>query len=158
MEQNSPEKTIETYLRHYHEYATYIENLKDEITERKAVLKLTAAPVTSRLSAAPLGTSDTSQEERITIEKEQAAELLQGLQLELMERERMKRKIDRTLDSLTEADRAIVWGRYVDGVPFLALSFKVNCSPSTCRRRLPAIVHSMAVGIYGIGLNSPVKV
>lgn len=143
---------VKYYLRHYQENMTYIENVKADIANYKAMLPLDAAPKIPSLSFAPGGSgSDLSQQEREYFKKEEIPNKIVALQTELAKKEPIINRLNRSLEALDKTDHMIVWNKYVLKMSWNLTAGCANCSEGYCRKRSEKVLEILAGMIFGPG-------
>lgn len=137
-------------LRSYKDLADYVANahaMIDDLTQRLAVLP---APKIPRLSFSGGGSGDgTSPQERTYMQRETMEEKIKMLTLEINRVEPILMQIDDALDRLDNVDKIIITRRLVNNESWILISSDLNASESYCRKRLPKIVESLAIKLFG---------
>lgn len=137
-------------LQSYKDLKDYVANahaMINDLTQRLAVLP---APKVPKLSFSGGGSGDgTSPQERAYMQREAMIEKIKMLTLEINRVEPMIARIDDALDRLEDADKIIITRRLVYNESWLLISSDLNASESYCRKRLPKIVESLAIKLFG---------
>ncbi len=152
METNDRIEQVRSLLGRYHRTAVYIDNLKQEIADKKAQIEILPAPKIPGYSPTPGGSANNSSpEERAYIANERARERIIELQMRIDALEPILLRIDRTLDALTATDRNIIVSRCINRYPWSMTARTAHCSQSYCRRRIDHILSLMADMMLGPG-------
>lgn len=137
-------------LRNYKDLKDYVANahaMIADLTQRLAVLP---APKVPKLSFSGGGSGDgTSPQERAYMQRETMKEKIKMLTLEINRVEPMIRQIDDALERLEDTDKIIITRRLVNNESWILISSDLNASESYCRKRLPKIVESLAIKLFG---------
>lgn len=137
-------------LRSYKDMADYVANahtMIDDLTQRLAVLP---APKIPKLSFSGGGSGDgTSPQERAYMQREAMKEKIRMLTLEINRVEPVIMQIDDALDRLEDVDKIIITRRLVNNESWILISSDLNASESFCRKRLPKVLESLAIKLFG---------
>ena len=83
------------------------------------------------------------------MQREAMIEKIKMLTLEINRVEPMIARIDDALDRLEDVDKIIITRRLVNNESWILISSDLNASESYCRKRLPKIVESLAIKLFG---------
>nr|DAI56059.1 MAG TPA: transcriptional activator [Caudoviricetes sp.] len=136
-------------LRSYKDLKDYVANahaMINDLTQRLAVLP---APKVPKLSFSGGSGDGTSPQERAYMQREAMIEKIKMLTLEINRVEPMIARIDDALDRLEDVDKIIITRRLVNNESWILISSDLNASESYCRKRLPKIVESLAIKLFG---------
>lgn len=136
-------------LRNYKDLKDYIANahaMIADLTQRLAVLP---APKISKLSFSGGSGDGTSPQERAYMQREAMIEKIKMLTLEINRVEPMIARIDDALGRLEDVDKIIITRRLVNRESWILISSDLNASESYCRKRLPKIIESLAIKLFG---------
>lgn len=150
MERSEKIRTVEQLLRKYTVTKTYINNLYADIEDYEARLQLPAAPKVPSLSPAPRGSSESlSQEEREYLAREEMPENVRKMQAELMKIEPMTKRLERSLEALTETDRRIIEARYINDYSWTMVARAAYSSKGYVRKRCPVVIELITDMMFG---------
>lgn len=137
-------------LRSYKDLKDYVANAHATITDLTQRLAVLPAPKVPKLSFSGGGSGDgTSPQERAYMQREAMIEKIKMLTLEINRVEPMIARIDDALGRLEDVDKIIITRRLVYNESWLLISSDLNASESYCRKRLPKIVESLAIKLFG---------
>lgn len=143
-------KEVETLLRKYNVTKVYIENLHAELEEYQTQLNLTAAPKVPSLSFAPGSNGEMlSQEEKSMCEKEKIEELQKNIQEELNKIEPVIKRLDRSIEALSYADRTIVVERFINGASWMRIADVLHLSEPAVRKRSGRVLEKVSMMMFG---------
>jgi hypothetical protein len=152
MQHNDYVQTVESYLRRYREFSTYVENVKADIADIEEQLKLSAAPKVPSLSFTPGGSGEnTSPQEKEYLRKEKLHEKESSYRADLAQIEPMLKRLNRSVEALTDTDRKIIWARYIDGLSWEMVAYSGHCSVGFCRKRCREVLEILACMMFGPG-------
>lgn len=150
MEQKEKIRAVEQLLRKYTVTKTYINNLYADIKDYEARLQLPAAPKVPFLSPAPTGSSEPlSQEEREYLKREEMTENVRKMQAELGKIEPMIKRLERSLEALTETDRRIIELRYINDYSWPMVARAAYSSEGYVRKRCKVAIELMTDMMFG---------
>ncbi|WP_441561928.1 RNA polymerase subunit sigma-70 [Colibacter massiliensis] len=150
MERSEKIRTVEQLLRKYTVTKTYINNLYADIEDYEARLQLPAAPKVPSLSPTPRGSGKSlSQEEREYLKREEMTENVRKMQAELGKIEPMIKRLERSLEALTETDRRIIEARYINGYSWPMVARAAYSSEGYVRKRSKMVIELIADMILG---------
>lgn len=142
--------TVKRWLRNYRSFKTYVQNADDEIAAReKAIYLDTVASVAiysgeNRGGAGELSHVEYLADKHLEKEKEFAAERasVENLRHTL-------NKLDRALDTLTDTERKLIIGQYMDGMTWDELGREFNYTGKWARMKGAKAIQSIAVMLFG---------
>lgn len=141
---------VREYLKRYHEFNTYIKNIKADMDDLRARESLSAAPKIPSLSHAPGGTGImTSQEENAMYEKESIEVRIHKLQSDLAKIEPLMRRLDRSIEALSYADKVIAEERFISGASWLCIADILHMSETAVRKRAGRVLEQIAAMMFG---------
>lgn len=141
---------VREYLTRYHEFNTYIKNIKADMDDLRARESLPAAPKIPSLSHAPGGTGImTSQEEKAMYEKESIEVRIHKLQADLAKIEPLMRRLDRSIKALSYADKVIAEERFINGASWLRIADMLHMSETAVRKRAGRVLEQIAAMMFG---------
>ncbi len=150
MEKSEKIRVVEQLLRKYTVTKTYIDNLHADIKEYEDLLQLPAVPKVPSLSPAPRESSEPlSQEEREYLKKEEITENVRKMQAELTKIEPVIKRLERSLEALTETDRRIIEARYINGYSWPMVARAAYSSEGYVRKRSKMVIELIADMILG---------
>lgn len=150
MERSEKIRTVEQLLSKYTVTKTYINNLYADIEDYEARLQLPAAPKVPSLSPTPRGSGKSlSQEEREYLKREEMTENVRKMQAELGKIEPMIKRLERSLEALTETDRRIIELRYINDYSWPMVARAAYSSEGYVRKRSKMVIELMADMILG---------
>lgn len=150
MERSEKIRTVEQLLRKYTVTKTYINNLYADIEDYEARLQLPAAPKVPSLSPTPRGSGKSlSQEEREYLKREEMTENVRKMQAELGKIEPMIKRLERSLEALTETDRRIIELRYINDYSWPMVARAAYSSEGYVRKRSKMVIELIADMILG---------
>ena len=151
MERSEKIRTVEQLLSKYTVTKTYINNLYADIEDYEARLQLPAAPKVPSLSPTPRGSGKSlSQEEREYLKREEMTENVRKMQAELGKIEPMIKRLERSLEALTETDRRIIELRYINGYSWPMVARAAYSSDGYVRKRCATVIELMTDMMFGV--------
>lgn len=150
MEKSEKIRAVEQLLKKYTVMKIYIDNLHTDIEDYEARLQLPAAPKVPSLSSVPRGSSEPlSQEEKECLKREEMAENVQKMQAELAKIEPAIKRLERTLEALTETDKRIIEARYINGYSWPMVARAAYSSDGYVRKRCATAIELMTDMMFG---------
>lgn len=140
------------YLKSYSQLKITVENLTEEIEAQKNLLQGESVAI-SRYDSQPgggsselseLNATEAAASRRIKIEQQ-----ISTMKKDKEEIERLLRKINRALEGLNDADKALVIGYYIDGYSWQQLSQQNYCSEKWVRDKGNKALKEIAFMIFG---------
>lgn len=137
------------YLKNYNRLKITIENLHEEIIAQRAMLQSESIAI-SRYNtetgggASELNATEAAASRRIKIEQQ-----INAMNKDKEEIERLLRKINRALEGLNNADKALVIGYYIDGYSWQQLGRKYNYTEKWARSHGNSAVKELTFMIFG---------
>jgi hypothetical protein len=143
---------IKYYLINYKKNMMYITNVKADIADYEKMMSLNAAPKVPSLSLSPGGGGVTdSQQEREYFSKEDIREKVGALQADLGKLTPIMKRLNRSLEALTDTDREIIRCKYIEGFSWYITANEAHCSEGYCRKRCEKILGILDGMIFGPG-------
>ncbi len=144
-------RAVEQLLKKYTVIKTYINNLHAELEDYQALQQLSPAPAVQSLSHAPGSNGKiSSQEERQCITKEAMPERIAEIQAKLVELETLMKRLDKSLEALTDTDRRIIEARYINGYSWTMVARYSYSSEGYCRKRIGKVIEILADMMFGV--------
>ena len=141
---------VREYLRRYHEFKTYIKNTKADLDDLQALEELDAAPKIPSLSHAPGGDGIMiSQEEKAMHDKEHIEIRRQKLQADLAKVEPFMKRLDRSIEALSYAERVIAEERFINGASWMRVADMLHMSETAARKRAGKVLEQIAAMMFG---------
>lgn len=141
---------IKKLLQDYKPRKVYLSNLYSDIEDIKKELRESPAPSVPKYSLGASGTpEETSPEERYYFQKEKLEERLYSLQQEVSIWGPLIRRLERALDALTPADRAIIENKYIYTFSWGITARAAHASESYCRDRKNFLFDLLADMVFG---------
>ena len=138
------------YLKSYTKLQITVKNLDEEIEAQKTMLQDEAVAI-SRYGDEPgggsseLNATESAASRRIMIENR-----IVDMECDKAEIERVLRKIDRALDGLSDGDRDLVQGHFIDGYSWQQLGNKAYCSEKWARDKGNKALKEVAFMVFGV--------
>lgn len=76
-------------------------------------------------------------------------EKIEYLERSITKLENRLKRIDRTLEGLTEEERSILTSRYIEGKQWWVVAYKIGYSERHCKRLRTEAIEKMVIGIFG---------
>ena len=138
------------YLKSYNQLQITVKNLDEEIEAQKNMLQDEAVAI-SRYGDEPgggsseLNATESAASRRIMIENR-----IVDMECDKAEIERVLRKIDRALEGLSDGDRDLVHGHFIDGYSWQQLGNKTYCSEKWARDKGNKALKEVAFMVFGV--------
>lgn len=141
-------EAVKQYLQQYNDFKTYIENVKADIEDIKAQLRLEAAPKTTKFTGMP-GGGDSSQQEMSLQRAEFLNKELDRLNRELIRLEPLVKRIDRSLNRLDKNDEMLMNSKWICNCSWESTAEIVSASVGYCRNQNERVLKKLARMIFG---------
>lgn len=138
------------YLKSYNQLRITVKNIDEEIEAQKTMLQDEAVAI-SRYGDEPgggsseLNATESAVSRRIMIENR-----IVDMECDKAEIERVLRKIDRALEGLSDGDRDLVHGHFIDGYSWQQLGNKAYCSEKWARDKGNKALKEVAFMVFGV--------
>lgn len=150
MHYNDFVETIKNYLRHYNEWKTYIENLRQQIIDTENLIREPAAPQIPHLSHTPISNSNNdTQQDREIKKKYREIEDLALLQDDLHRIESLINALDKSLKNLSENEKKLIMWRWADHHPWKEIAPLMNMSIRNCIYKNNEAMDKIANAMFG---------
>lgn len=141
---------VKRWLRNYRTFKTYIQNADDELVAREKEIYLdTVASVASYGEDKRGGAGQLSRVEYLTDKHLERARELTTERESVENIRRTLSKIDRALDTLTNTERRLLVGQYMDGMTWDELGREFNYTGKWARMKGAKALQSIAVMLFG---------
>lgn len=143
---------VRKYLKQYNAMTAYVANVQGDIEDCRAQLSLLASPRVASLSPAGVpggGGEPVSQEEREYLKKEELDAKIQHFTQDIAGIEPALNRLSRSIEALNDTDREIVTRRMIHNESWRIIASDNAVSEGYCRRRLPKILDTLAVMMFG---------
>lgn len=145
---------VKEYLRRYNEFCQYINNVKADIEDLRALKNQEVAVAIPTLS--PTGGCSNGQsisvEERAFFTQQEIEERIAKYQHDLQQIEPLVKRLQRSLESLgasSETDRRIIQARYIDGQSWERTAEYAHTSYGYCRSREKKALQTLTGMMFG---------
>lgn len=141
---------VREYLHRYHEFNTYIKNIKADLEDLNATQALCAAPKVPTLSHTPGGNGIMiSPEERAVYENDRIEERRQKLYSDLEKVEPLIKRLNRSIEALEYSDRVITEERFINGASWMRIADRLYMSETAVRKRSGKVLEQIATMMFG---------
>lgn len=138
---------IQAVLKEYSFWKRQVIVLQGDIEELQRGIKQVAGPATSHIDASGINggaTIQQSQEEFLTLHKEQMQLELQKKEVHLMRLEHNINNVERAINVLPKTDKEIINRRYIDGMTWENTALWVQASIGFCRKHASKALEHLA--------------
>lgn len=142
--------TVKRWLRNYKNFKTYVENADDDIAAKEKEMYLdTAAGVANYSGDVHGGTPELYKVESLANKHLDGRQEIDDARANVDNIRRTLRKIDRALDTLTDTERRLVVGSYMENMTWDELGREFNYTGKWARMKGAGAIESMAVMLFG---------
>ena len=138
------------YLKSYNQLQITVKNLDEEIEAQKTMLQDEAVAISRYGDEPGGGSSELNATELAASRRIMVENRIADMKCDKAEIERVLRKIDRALEGLSDGDRDLVQGHFIDGYSWGQLGNKAYCTEKWARDKGNKALKEVAFMVFGV--------